>query len=244
MAVNRKKRTGRRAGSFRTCCGCRKRLLRKDTLRLVRDRNKDGQATGNLLPDLYGKLPGRGVHLCPDLACFHRAAQQALSRAFKAHVRIEDPAKLASIFLQAAYDRIKSLLSTVQRSGWMVAGRTAVRVGLQGKQLALLVLAGDASADLSREMEARASESRIPCFPVFSVEELSKFHRGKPLAILGVKHRGIASRLAEEIQKASTLSESIKRQAKKPQSKLTAKSDRGKMPQQRGARAGSSKNRS
>jgi ribosomal protein L7Ae-like RNA K-turn-binding protein len=197
-----------------------------------------------LLPDLYGKLPGRGIHLCPDIACFDSAAQQSLSRAFRAPTILGDPQTLAESFLQAAGERIKTLLGTCVRSGWLYAGRSSVEEALQSNRVALLLLAGDCSPHLQREMLERAATCKVPCHSLFSVEELSAFHRGKPLAVLGVRHRGIARRITEEILKASSLAESMVKHAKESRSKLTVKPDHGKMPKQRAARAGSLPDRS
>ena len=84
-----------------------------------------------------------------------------------------------------------------------------------------------------------ADRSAVPWQVVMTQPELSSFHRGKPLAVLGVRHRGLAKRILLETQTAVALAKSLdQNKAKKPR-QLTAKRDSGKMPKQRaGARKG------
>jgi predicted RNA-binding protein YlxR (DUF448 family) len=83
---------------------------------------------GKLLPDLYGKLPGRGVHLCPDFNCFRQAVENnSFSRSFRAPTRVDDAAALFEVTLESSRDQVRAMLSTAVRSGWLLAGRTAVR---------------------------------------------------------------------------------------------------------------------
>lgn len=228
MARNRRKKSERRAGSFRTCAGCRKRRPTGMTIRLVRGPG------GELLPDLYGKLPGRGVHLCPDFACFEKAAESnSFSRSLRAPTRIDDPAKLFEVVLESSLDQVRAILSTAARSALLVAGRTNVRNALHNKQLALVVLAADASPSLAEETIKSAKSVKVPCHSILTVSDLSRFHRGKPLAVLGIRHRGLARRLDSEISKAYALTISAektkKRLATARHGQLTVPSVRGKM---------------
>ncbi len=50
-------------GPVRTCLGCGKRLLQKELLRFVADRN------GLVEVDQEKYLPGRGAYCCPDYSC-------------------------------------------------------------------------------------------------------------------------------------------------------------------------------
>ena len=153
MARNRRKRSERRAGSFRTCAGCRKSRPAGTTIRLVRGPD------GKLLPDLYGKLPGRGVHLCPDFACFQSAAENnSFSRSFRAPTRVDDVLALFEVALESSRDQVRAILSAAVRSGWLIAGRTAVREAMEHNQLALVILAVDASRSLRQEITTKAAQ--------------------------------------------------------------------------------------
>jgi predicted RNA-binding protein YlxR (DUF448 family) len=204
VARNQRKKSERRAGPYRTCAGCRKRLPSGATVRLVLGPH------GRLLPDLYSKLPGRGVHLCPDFACFKKAAENnSFSRSLRAPARIDDPRELFDTVLDSSRDQVRAILSTAARSGWLLAGRTNVKNALNDKKLALVMLATDASQSLRREIVASASSGNIPCRILLTVADLSRFNRGKPLAVLGIRHRGLARRLEREVSKTCAMTISI-----------------------------------
>lgn len=186
--------------------GCRSRKPARSTIRLVRS------PEGQLLPDLYGKLPGRGAHLCPDINCFRQAVENnSFSRSFRAPTRIDDATALFALALKSTRDQVRAMLSTAVRSGWMLAGRTAVREALSKHSAALVVLALDAQPALQREMAANARAGNIPCRQVLTMADLSRFHRGKPLAVLGISHRGLARRLDMEISKEYALTTSAEK---------------------------------
>jgi predicted RNA-binding protein YlxR (DUF448 family) len=186
--------------------GCRSRKPARATIRLVRS------PEGQLLPDLYGKLPGRGVHLCPDLACFRQAVESnSFSRSFRAPTRVDDASALFRLALESSRDQVRAMLSTAVRSGWLLAGRTAVREALQTRGVALVLLAQDAQPALLREIAAGAQAENIPCHRALSVADLSRYHRGKPLAVLGIRHRGLARRLDVEITKEYALTSSAEK---------------------------------
>ncbi|WP_312032886.1 YlxR family protein [Actinomadura latina] len=66
-----------RTAPVRTCAGCRVRTAKSDLLRLV-------VVEGVIVPDPRGRLPGRGAHLHPDLACLELAERRrAFPRAFR-----------------------------------------------------------------------------------------------------------------------------------------------------------------
>jgi predicted RNA-binding protein YlxR (DUF448 family) len=167
---------------------------------------------GELLTDLYGKLPGRGAHLCPDFTCFRQAVENnAFSRSFRAPTRVDDAAALFETALKSSRDQVRAMLGTAVRSGWLLAGRTAVREALETRSVALVVLAGDAQQALRREITAEAHAGNIPCHTVLTVADLSRYHRGKPLAVLGVRHRGLARRLDTELLKEYALTTSAEK---------------------------------
>ncbi|WP_231336459.1 YlxR family protein [Actinomadura graeca] len=84
------------------CVGCRVRTVKSDLLRLV-------VVEDVLVPDPRGRLPGRGAHVHPDLACFELAERR---RAFPRAFRLPGPldsgvlrARLAEQAVQQQDDR-------------------------------------------------------------------------------------------------------------------------------------------
>lgn len=61
----------------RTCAGCGARAVKSDLLRLV-------AAGDEIVPDVRGRRPGRGVYLHPTQECFKKAERRrALTRALR-----------------------------------------------------------------------------------------------------------------------------------------------------------------
>lgn len=225
MKKTKRKRSGRRAGSFRTCIGCRDRLPRESCLRLTLD------AQGTVWPDLYQRMPGRGAHLCPNLECISQAAERnAFSRAFRARVESVDPLGLAGSFIEGGRGQVASMLATALRSGWLQAGRSVVGEHLQAGRTALVLLAEDASAALTRDMKKQTGARGVPCHRLLSQEEMGRYHNGKPLAVIGIGHRGMASRLRKLLDRTVALMESTTKWHENHRQELTGRMVRGKMP--------------
>ncbi|MGI5269888.1 YlxR family protein [Nonomuraea sp. CA-218870] len=68
---------GCHAAPQRTCVGCRVRTDKSELLRLV-------LVEDQVVPDLRGRLPGRGASLHPSMSCLELAERRrAFSRAFR-----------------------------------------------------------------------------------------------------------------------------------------------------------------
>lgn len=150
------------------------------------------------------------MRLCPDLACFTAAhRQQAASRAFRRRTSFGDPRSLATEFLELSRKQALAQLSVARRSGFVVAGRTAVVAALKAGRGALVLLATDGSSSLKREIGLLAENKNVPAFSALDKQSLSSFHNGKPLAVLAISHRGVAGRLGSELKKMCRLRDSL-----------------------------------
>ena len=75
---------------IRRCVGCGQTRLRPELRRFAAARGGRGW---RLVRDDRSRLPGRGVYLCPDAACFARAAQSGGFARAARHPGLEvDPA--------------------------------------------------------------------------------------------------------------------------------------------------------
>ena len=187
---------------------------------------------GAVLPDLFGKLPGRGIHLCLDRACFRVASErQAFGRAFRAKVAQVDPESLADAFLAAGRRQVQALLATAVRSGWLVVGRDAVRDAVSAGRVALLLLADDAGAALEKQIGRLQASSNVPAWKMLGKDAYARYHGGRPVAVLGITHRGLASRMRVEIERIRALVEVDGAKPGEGLTELTPELVRGMMPQ-------------
>jgi uncharacterized protein len=76
--------TSRPVSPTRTCVGCGVRAARSELIRLV-------AASDEIVPDVAGRLDGRGAYLHLSLACLERAQRRkAFSRALRLPAALPD----------------------------------------------------------------------------------------------------------------------------------------------------------
>ncbi|MEN9061055.1 RNA-binding protein [Ponticoccus litoralis] len=99
---------------------------------------------GQIVPDLAGKLPGRGVYVSADRAALDKAAAKGLfSRAMKQPVKV--PEGLADLVEQMLARRVIDLISLARKSGGAVSGYEKVKAWLQAEEATVLIQAEDGS---------------------------------------------------------------------------------------------------
>ena len=129
---------------------------------------------GRVVPDITGKLPGRGAWLTADRALIGKAVKKRLfSRAFRQPV--EAPADLADQLEILIARRLVDLLSLARKAGQAVTGAEKVRAHIQSGQTGLLLQASDGAEDgkakLSRLADA-VSGGEITQVNLLTYEEL------------------------------------------------------------------------
>ena len=99
---------------------------------------------GQVVPDLAGKLPGRGLYVMSDRAALTRAAGKGLfARGFKQPVKVPDD--LPQMVEQMLVRRIVDLISLARKSGEAVAGYEKVKDWLLKEKATVLIQAEDGS---------------------------------------------------------------------------------------------------
>ena len=185
--------------SERTCIATRTVLPRDELIRFVLD------PESRVVPDLKGKLPGRGVWVTARSEMIRRAVDKKLfARAFRGTA--EAGPELAELVGDLLRDRALNLLGLANRAGLVSTGFTKVE-GLIAKGVAdILVEAADGASDgrtkLRNKFIARAPagvdcEARI--VSCFEIEQLSL-----ALGRTNVVHAGLISgRLGDEFLAAA-----------------------------------------
>lgn len=99
---------------------------------------------GAVVPDVAGKLPGRGIHVSADAAALHRAATKGLfARAARQPVTV--PEGLTALVESLLARRVVDLLSLARKAGAAVTGFDKVKDWLEKGQAAVLIQASDGS---------------------------------------------------------------------------------------------------
>ena len=99
---------------------------------------------GQIVPDILGKLPGRGIYVSADRAALEKAGKKgAFSRAAKQQVAV--PEGLADEVESQIARRVIDLISLARKSGEAVAGYEKVKDWLSKEYAEVLIQAVDGS---------------------------------------------------------------------------------------------------
>jgi predicted RNA-binding protein YlxR (DUF448 family) len=126
--------------------------------------------SGEIVPDVRGKLPGRGLWVKAQRATlasavaknhFRRVAQRAVC------VPSDLVPRTASLLRERCLDH----LGLARRAGQVLCGFEKVRDGLRAGRVGVLVAASDGAADGRARLKAMAGE--LPTLAMFTATELS-----------------------------------------------------------------------
>ena len=125
-------------GPLRRCIVTRESGPKEGMVRFVLDPD------GHVVPDLEGRLPGRGMWLSANADVLERAVKRgAFARAARRTVHV--PPDLRARIEEGLIRRVRDLVGFARRGGQAVCGREAVLERLRTGRVGLLVEAADGS---------------------------------------------------------------------------------------------------
>jgi uncharacterized protein len=147
---------------------------------------------GHVVPDVDGRLPGRGMWLSADRNVLDKAvAANLFARAARAPVRAE--ADLAGQVERVLVGRALDCLGLARRAGQVTMGFEQVRACLRSSAAGVLIAASDSAADGRGKLRRLAGD--LPVITAFSRAEL-----GQALGREGLVHVAVApGRLAQRL---------------------------------------------
>ncbi|MEE8505134.1 MAG: RNA-binding protein [Kiloniellales bacterium] len=161
---------------------------------------------GRIVPDLSGRLPGRGLWLTPRRDMMKKACERNLfAKAAKAPVRVPDD--LIGQVDRLMASRCLELLGLARRAGAAVAGYEKAASWLAAGKAGALFQAVDAAEGGRRKLRAlaRAAGPHVPVIELFTAEELGRaLGRGAAVHV-AVAPAGILARLTRETARLSAL---------------------------------------
>lgn len=154
-------------GPLRRCLATRAVRPKTELLRFVIG------PEGALVPDLAGRLPGRGLWVSAERAALIQAREKNLfAKAAKAPVRVPDT--LVEDVIRLLRRRCLELIGLARGAGQAVAGFEKVREWLNQDRAAVLLEALDGAPDGRRRLESRAkAEGALPVIDLFTAAELA-----------------------------------------------------------------------
>jgi predicted RNA-binding protein YlxR (DUF448 family) len=177
-------------GPVRRCVVTGKTGPRESFLRFVE------APDGTVVPDIEGKLPGRGLWLTVSRDAVEQAvARNAFAKAAKKNVKAaaELPAMVEKLLLRRAIES----LSLAKRAGAIVAGFTKAKTAIERGGIGLVVEALDAS----RAERARLGGRDIPTVSALSAEEMGAALGRENAVHVAVRDGAMAQRLRNDLMR-------------------------------------------
>ncbi|RDE09361.1 RNA-binding protein [Pelagibacterium lacus] len=161
---------------------------------------------GDILPDVDGKAPGRGVWItCSQQAVEEAVKRKVFARSLKENVKV--PPDLAQMVRSRLEQRLSGALGLARKAGILVTGAAKVAGLLETGRAGALITARDAAPDGRRKMlqsmRRGFGEEKLP-----HIESLSSAQLGLALGLENVIHAALTSGAAANsaIERAHRLS--------------------------------------
>ncbi len=153
-----------------------------------------------LVPDLAGRLPGRGFWVKADAASVARAVKK---RAFdrQAGGPVTVPADLSALLERLLVQRCLDAIGLARRAGELVSGFDQVAAMLASGAAGVLLEASDAARH-GRE-KLRAKQGERPVVALFTREELGRAIGRDAVVHAWIKNGRLATRLVDDAVKLS-----------------------------------------
>ena len=141
---------------------------------------------GGLIYDLRQKAPGRGAYVHARRECLLGAAQKGgFSRGFKTKVQVDADTLIDDVCI-GIRRRLQEGLRVALRSQKLFLGGTAVAEAVKSDQVALLLVARDASESTRHKFSSNAERKGIPVRQTLSGEELGALSGRAFVAVVAV----------------------------------------------------------
>ena len=148
---------------------------------------------GSVVPDIAGRLPGRGLWLCAARGILNRAcAENTFAKAARAPISVPDD--LAQRVEALLKRRCIDLIGLARRAGDAVAGFERVRAMLSGEPVGMVLVACDAVAGEAGRL--RAMQPDAPVSRVLGDAELGGVFGRESIVYAALRRGRLAEKLA------------------------------------------------
>lgn len=159
-----------------------------------------------VVPDILGRLPGRGIWVASDRAALRKAVDKKLfSRAARAQVKIPDG--LVETVEALLLQRVIELVALARKAGAAVAGYEKVRDWLMKGDAAVLMQATDGSERGKAKLRPPEGDGGFVC--VLTGAELGLAFGREHVIHAALAAGGLASRVVEEAARLGGMRERV-----------------------------------
>ena len=158
-----------------------------------------------VVPDVFGKLPGRGVYVAATRDALEQAVKKKLfARGFKAQVTL--PEDLVNEVERQTLRRLVDLLSLARKSGQAVGGYEKVKDWLGKEHATVLIQASDGSGRGKSKLSTPHRGNFIGCL---TADELGMAFGRQTVIHAALASGGLSKRVVDEAQRLQGLREMV-----------------------------------
>ncbi|CUH86498.1 ribosomal protein L7Ae family protein [Phaeobacter sp. CECT 5382] len=158
-----------------------------------------------VVPDVFGKLPGRGVYVTASRDALEQAVKKKLfARGFKAPVTV--PEDLVGEVERQTLRRVVDLLSLARKSGHAVGGYEKVKDWLGKEHASVLIQASDGSGRGKSKLSTPHRGNFIGCL---TADELGMAFGRQTMIHAALASGGLSKRVVDEAQRLQGLREMV-----------------------------------
>ena len=160
---------------------------------------------GQVVPDVMGKLPGRGVYVTSSREALGTAVKKKLfARGFKAQVQV--PEELVQDVERQVARRVIELISLARKSGDAVSGFERVKDWLAKEEARVLIQASDGSGRGKSKLSTPYKGKFIGCL---TADELGMAFGRQTAIHAALASGGLSKRVVDEAQRLQGLREMV-----------------------------------
>ncbi|KIC32936.1 RNA-binding protein [Leisingera sp. ANG-S5] len=160
---------------------------------------------GQVVPDVMGKLPGRGVYVASSREALAAAVKKKLfARGFRAQVQVPD--ELVQEVERQVVRRLIELISLARKSGDAVSGFERVKDWLAKEEARVLIQASDGSGRGKSKLSTPYKGKFIGCL---TADELGMAFGRQTAIHAALASGGLSKRVVDEAQRLQGLREMV-----------------------------------
>nr|CRH07746.1 Conserved protein of unknown function. Putative nucleic-acid-binding protein implicated in transcription termination [Candidatus Magnetococcus massalia] len=161
---------------------------------------------GQLMEDLAGKLPGRGLHILPQPDAVTQLLKRKglVSRLASGTVTLPVEEQLHSRLERALERRLMDALGLARRAGALIMGLREVEERIARGERPWVIMARDTAEHTVEktlrlvQRPARQGEQALTCFQLLDRDRLGAACGRGPMAVLGIAHNGVQRRIRQD----------------------------------------------
>ncbi len=190
-------RKGLEETQHRSCLGCRAIKDKSNLIRFIETPDSE------VMPDLEGKLPGRGAYTCYNKHCLQTAInQRQFKRSLKHEVLVITAEQMTDHISCQLHHRIIRIIGIANKAGVIYSGNTLINESLHTKKKpGLIIISSDISPSIGDKLIHTVVKHGVPYRSAMSKNEFGHILGKAPRSAIAVMSGNFVTQLIKAIDR-------------------------------------------